>query len=96
MLLRRHSWRALPTGATLVLAETPAFDHCNFTVFDGAPQVQISRFVDLLLAMSFDDPAVRPLLEMEGLKQWRRGRTSGYEMLNRAVDRTNYLGQFLA
>ena len=28
--------------------------------------------------MSFDDPAVRPLLELEGLREWRPGRTSGY------------------
>ena len=27
--------------------------------------------------MSFDDPAVRPLLELEGLRQWRPGRTTG-------------------
>lgn len=86
----------LPTGATSVLAETPPFDHCNFTVLDDAPQVQIDRFVELLLGMSFDDPAVRPLLELEGLKQWLPGRTSGYAMLERAVDRTGFLDGFLA
>jgi hypothetical protein len=37
--------------------------------------------------MSYGDPAVRPLLDMEGLKQWRPGRTSGYQQLERAVDR---------
>ena len=30
--------------------------------------------------------AVRPLLELEGLRAWRIGRTSGYALLERAVD----------
>jgi phosphonate transport system substrate-binding protein len=77
----------LQTGATRVLAITPKFDHCNFTVLDGAPRELIDRFRDLLLGMSYADPVVRPLLDLEGLKQWRPGRTEGYAALNEAVDR---------
>lgn len=86
----------LPTGATQIVATTPPFDHCNFTVLDGAPQAQLDRFVELLLAMSYTDPAVRPLLDMEGLKQWLPGRLSGYAALNRAVDRFHSLDSFLS
>jgi ABC-type phosphate/phosphonate transport system substrate-binding protein len=86
----------LPTGATTVVATTEPFDHCNFTVLDDAPQAEVARFVELLLAMSFEDLVVRPLLEMEGLKQWLPGRTSGYAALNRAVDRSGFLGPFLS
>ena len=86
----------LPTGTTRIIAETEPFDHCNFTVLDDAPQDQLDRFVELLLAMSFDDPAVRPLLELEGLKQWLPGRLTGYAALNRAVDRFGTLDAFLA
>jgi phosphonate transport system substrate-binding protein len=86
----------LPIGATQIIATTDPFDHCNFTVLDGAPQAQIDRFVELLLAMSYTDPAVRPLLDMEGLKQWQPGRLSGYGALNRAVDRCGFLEAFLA
>ena len=46
----------------------------------------VDRFTSLLLSMSYDDPAVRPLLEMEGLKAWLPGRVAGYAQLNRAVD----------
>ncbi len=46
----------------------------------------IDRFVSLLMAMRWDDPQVRPLLELEGLREWRAGRTSGYALLERAVD----------
>ena len=42
------------------------------------------------MAMSFDDPQVRPLLELEGLREWRPGRTGGYNMLARAVSATGF------
>jgi ABC-type phosphate/phosphonate transport system substrate-binding protein len=86
----------LPTAATRIVATTEPFDHCNFTVLDGAPQAQLNKFVELLLAMSYTDHAVRPLLDMEGLKQWLPGRVSGYAALNRAVDRFGFLKAFLA
>lgn len=76
----------LPSGATRILARTGLYDHCNFTVSPGAPAELIGRFTALLLGMSWDDPAVRPLLELEGLRAWRPGRTSGYAALERAVD----------
>jgi ABC-type phosphate/phosphonate transport system substrate-binding protein len=86
----------LPSGPTQIVATTEFFDHCNFTVLDGAPRTQIDRFVELLLAMSYTDPEVRPLLDMEALKQWLPGRLSGYAALNRAVDRFQCLDAFLA
>ena len=30
--------------------------------------------------MSYSDPEVRPLLDLEGLKQWQPGRTEGYAL----------------
>lgn len=76
----------LPASATRIVARTGNFDHCNFTVSPGADENQIARFTELLLAMSWDDPMVRPLLELEGLKRWLPGRTSGYDLLIRATD----------
>jgi phosphonate transport system substrate-binding protein len=85
----------IQAGATRVLATTPKYDHCNFTVLDSAPRELIDRFRDLLLGMSYADPAVRPLLDLEGLKQWRPGRTEGYAALNEAVDRFGSVEQFV-
>ena len=77
-------------GASRILAQTGAYDHCNFTTSPGAPMHLIGRFVELLLAMAWEDPAVRPLLELEGLKQWLPGRTSGYALLEQAVDKQGF------
>lgn len=76
----------LPPGATRIVDQTGLYDHCNFTTSPVAPTALVNRFVDLLLAMSWDDPVVRPLLELEGLKQWLPGRTDGYALLDKAVD----------
>ncbi|HEU4735340.1 MAG TPA: PhnD/SsuA/transferrin family substrate-binding protein [Kofleriaceae bacterium] len=73
-------------AALRVVLQTAPYDHCNFTVLDGGPP-PVARFRELLLAMSYADPAVRPLLDLEGLKAWQPGRTSGYGLLARAVDR---------
>jgi phosphonate transport system substrate-binding protein len=86
----------LPPGSLRVLAETESFDHCNFTVVDGTPEPTITRFVELLSAMSYDDPQVRPLLDMEGLKCWLSGRTSGYDVLAAAVDGFGTVEAFVA
>jgi phosphonate transport system substrate-binding protein len=86
----------IAAGATCVIAQTAPYDHCNFTVLDGAPPEMVSRFRELLLAMSYGDPQVRRLLDLEGLKQWLPGRTEGYALLSSAVDRFGYLNSFLA
>jgi ABC-type phosphate/phosphonate transport system substrate-binding protein len=75
-----------------VIARTEPYDHCTMTVLDDVDTASTDRFVELLLSMSYDDPAVRPLLQLEGLKQWRPGRTTGYDQLESAVDRLGFYG----
>jgi len=80
----------LPAGATRILAQTPAYDHCTMAVVDTAPQAEAAEFVRLLESMSYADPEVRPLLDLEGLRRWVPGRTSGFGPLGRAVDETGF------
>jgi ABC-type phosphate/phosphonate transport system substrate-binding protein len=77
-------------GSVRVIAETAAFDHCNFTATDAAPADAVARFRELLLAMDYDDPEVRPLCELEGLRSWVDGRVERYVDLERAVDRFGF------
>lgn len=76
----------LPPGSTRILAQTPRYDHCNFTVAADAPATLVARLRQLLLGMSWDDPKLRPLLELEGLQQWLPERLEGYRDLEAAVD----------
>jgi phosphonate transport system substrate-binding protein len=73
-----------------VIGRTPPFDHCNFTVTDRAPDELVERFRSLLMSMSYDDPEVRPLLDLEGLRAWREGRDQGYAQLEAAVDEAGF------
>jgi hypothetical protein len=59
-------------------------------VVDTAPGELADRFIDLLLSMSYDDPEVRPLLDLEGLRAWRQGRTTGYALLDTAINETAF------
>jgi phosphonate transport system substrate-binding protein len=50
----------------------------------------ISRFGALLRGMDYADADLRPLLDLEGLKEWRPPRLSGYGQLERAVDEAGF------
>jgi len=82
----------LRSGTTRILAATDPYDHCNMTVRcgPGAKMEATARFGELLRSMSFKDPEVRPLLELEGLRAWEDGRTSGYVALDKAVDEAGF------
>lgn len=80
----------LPTGSTRVLAQTSTYDHCNMTVVEEAPEELVRRFRELLLSMSYADPEVRPLLDLEGLSRWQEGRSTGYGPLETAVDEETF------
>jgi len=81
--------------AVRVIHQTAPYDHCNFTVVDPR-HPDTGKFRELLLGMSYDDPKLRPLLDMEGLTKWMPGRVTGYAALEQAVDRTGYLDAWLA
>jgi ABC-type phosphate/phosphonate transport system substrate-binding protein len=80
----------LPSGGTRILAQTPRFDHCNMTLGPSASTEVADRFRELLLGMSYADPELRSLFDLEGLKSWCEGRTSGYAPLEAAVDALDF------
>jgi phosphonate transport system substrate-binding protein len=86
----------LPAGAVRVLGQTPQYDHCTMTagpsarLRDGGLNPDISRFGELLRGMDYADVSLRPLLDLEGLKEWRPPRLSGYDHLERAVDEAGF------
>ncbi len=83
----------LPAGTTRILTRTAPFDHCNFTISSTAPQALVDQFHALLIGMAYDDPDVRPLCDLEGLKSWYPGRVEGYQALEAAVDDAHFYDQ---
>src|SRR5262249_28881302 len=83
------------SGSTRILAQTPVFDHCNFTALDDAPVGQVAEFRELLLNMSYADEEIRPLFDLEGLKRWLPGRVEGYRQLAGAGDRFGTIDTFV-
>jgi ABC-type phosphate/phosphonate transport system substrate-binding protein len=68
-----------------ILTTTSPFDHCCFTVRADFPQEREQQFVRVLFAMRYDDPKHREMMDMEGLKAWVAGRTTGYALLQEAA-----------
>ncbi len=83
----------LAAGTTRMLTQTPTFDHCNFTVVSTAPAELVALFQSLLIDMSYDDPEVRPLCDLEGLQAWYPGRGDGYQALETAVELAGFYDQ---
>lgn len=69
-----------------VLWTTPGFDHCMFDALPTLAAEKIEKFQKALFAMSWDVPAHRRILELEGLKQWMPAREEGYASLRAALD----------
>jgi ABC-type phosphate/phosphonate transport system substrate-binding protein len=73
-----------------ILAKTMPFDHCNFTVREDFSPGRERQWLDVLFSMRYEDPTHRKMMDMEGLKQWVPGRTSGYAALEDAVKRQKF------
>lgn len=85
-----NTWEAigreeLMPGAFEVLWESPRYSHCNFTALSGLPEGRTGPWVERLMAMDWDNPDHRTILEMEGLRQWVQPRLEGYDSLFAAV-----------
>ncbi|WP_225813557.1 phosphate/phosphite/phosphonate ABC transporter substrate-binding protein [Streptomyces spinosus] len=79
-----------PPGSTRVLTRTAPYDHCVLaagpTLTAGAGQ----QLTALLLSMSYADPELRHLLDLEGLTRWVPARETGFAQLTDAVDATGF------
>ncbi|MGH3861821.1 Rv1680 family SBP-like protein [Actinokineospora sp.] len=85
-----NTWEAigrdeLMPGAFEEFWRSPTYCHCNFTALPSLSEDQSAPWVDQLLAMDWDNPDHRPILEMEGLRRWVRPKLDGYASLFDAV-----------
>ncbi len=90
------NWDAWTRDGTLnpnqyqILATTERFDHCVFTVRADLDSTRERQWLEVLFSMSYADPRHREMMDLEGLKEWLPGRTSGFGQLTEAVQRQRY------
>jgi ABC-type phosphate/phosphonate transport system substrate-binding protein len=69
---------------------SPGFDHCNFTALRRLAPEKAQSFIDGLLGMRYEEPEVRRMMDLEGLKRWLPGRTTHYGALEEAMERQGF------
>jgi phosphonate transport system substrate-binding protein len=85
------TWAAMRSEGFAAAAElevawrSPTYYYCNFTALPSFDKDWASRWSQTLLAMSYDDPAHRVVMDLEGVKQWLPGDKSGYADLADAM-----------
>lgn len=90
------NWQAWTKDGTInpneytILATTEPYDHCCFTVRGDFPPARQQQFLQALFAMRYENPTHREMMDLEGLKAWVPGRTSGYVVLQEAVERQQF------
>jgi ABC-type phosphate/phosphonate transport system substrate-binding protein len=72
-------------GALESFWQSPTYCHCNFSTLFSTPPERTDAWVEHLLAMDWDNPEHRRILELEGLRRWVRPDLEGYASLFDAV-----------
>ncbi len=85
-----HDNTLVPQGALSVVWTSPPFHHCMFTARPELARPPAEAFVHALLAMRWDNPKHRPILEAEGLREWVPPRTEGYASLRAAAEHQGF------
>jgi phosphonate transport system substrate-binding protein len=73
-----------------ILATTKPYDHCVFTVRNDFDRAREKVWLDALFSMRYDDPDHRQMMDLEGLKKWEPGRTTGFGPLTHAVEKLGF------
>lgn len=60
---------------------SPGYCHCNFTAHADFPAELAQRFTHTILAMDYQQPEQKRIMDLEGLTRWVPGRTEGYQEL---------------
>lgn len=91
------NWQAWTGDGTIdparyeILATTDRYDHCVFAVRQDFPAETEANWLKVLFSMSYDRPEHREMMDLEGLKKWEPGRTTGFAALQEAVDKLRFL-----
>jgi phosphonate transport system substrate-binding protein len=73
-----------------ILDTTGRYDHCVFTVNESFPRDRENTFLETLFKMDYNNPVHKKMMDLEGLKQWLPGRTTGFELLGAATQHQGF------
>jgi len=76
----------VPPGALAPFWTSPGYAHCNFTTLPSLGRETGQAWAAHLMAMDWDVPEHRRILELEGLRRWVQPQLEGYRDLFEAVD----------
>lgn len=82
------TWQQLTRAGELGVEEvwtSPDYCHCNFTALPSLDEERGEAWTAHLLAMDWDNPKHRQILELEGLTRWVRPQLEGYRSLEEAM-----------
>ncbi len=86
----RPTWDGLVAGGGVddleVFWTSPEYCHCNFTAMPRLEAARAEPWVQHLLAMDWDVPEHRRILELEGLRRWVVPQHEGYRTLFAAME----------
>jgi phosphonate transport system substrate-binding protein len=91
------TWAAMRTEGFAAAAElevvwgSPTYYHCNFTALPSFDRGRAEAWSEALLAMSYDEPTLRSVMDLEGVKRWLPGDKTGYADLTTAMREQGYL-----
>ncbi|MBI3798368.1 MAG: PhnD/SsuA/transferrin family substrate-binding protein [Deltaproteobacteria bacterium] len=70
---------------------SPGYCHCNFTARADFSPALAERFTQVILAMDYQQPEQKRIMDLEGLTRWVPGRTQGYQELEDEARALNLL-----
>ena len=85
--------RLVPEGGLREIWSSPTYNHCMFTARSDLNLEQEHRFAEALLAMSYDNPVHRSILDAEGLQRWLKPHLDGYGALRQAAAQQGFFKQ---
>ncbi|WP_198031935.1 phosphate/phosphite/phosphonate ABC transporter substrate-binding protein [Bradyrhizobium sp. Ec3.3] len=86
-----RSERLVPEGALTEIWTSRPYNHCMFTARSDLDPALEQAFAKALFGMSYDNPAHRPVLEAEGLRQWIAPQLEAYAELRDASAQQGFL-----
>ena len=84
----------LDESQVTILSKTDHFDHCIFSGHPNLEKAKFEKFIEVLHKMDYSNPDHKEMMDMEGLKQWVYGRTTGFKQIGEANEYLQFFTDF--